>query len=319
MNVVRAVALCGSLVGFHARAQAQARDAEALIDAGLERRARREDEAALALFQEAHALSPTARSLAQVGLAEQALGRWIDAEAHLTPALDAADPWIERNRAALRGAVEAVRAHLASVEVSVNVPGASVRINGHDVGSHPLPRPVRVVAGTVALEVRAEGYLAIVRAAHVDAGGLARERFELVRLPAPVTVQSPAPPAVAPRVLAPVAPARAISPLRSPLMLGGGALLVVGGATAVALALTGGSLAREYDARCPDNPSPAPDCAALRQDAQGQLDAISLVIPVALGVAVAGAVLLTGAALSGTRPRPGLVRTVTARGFGVAW
>ena len=44
-----------------------------------------------------------------------------------------------------------------------------------------------------------------------------------------------------------------------------------------------------------------------------------LVIPVALGVAVAGAVLLTSAAFVGTRPRPGPVRVVSARGFGVAW
>src|SRR5262245_7061850 len=65
-------------------------EVEALIKSGVSLREQGKDEAALREFQRAHELSRAPRALAQIALAEQALGRWIDAEAHLEEALTAA-------------------------------------------------------------------------------------------------------------------------------------------------------------------------------------------------------------------------------------
>src|SRR5262249_17945372 len=62
------------------------------------------------------------------------------------------------------------RPHLGSLEVLGNPEGAEVVVDGRVVGKLPLPQPVRVNAGTVAVEVRAHGYLTIARSPAVAAG-----------------------------------------------------------------------------------------------------------------------------------------------------
>src|SRR5215471_3743382 len=81
---------------------AMAEDAEALVKRGVELRKKGHDREALAEFQKALAIRETPRVLAQIGLAEYALGLWLPAEEHLNGALHhPSDPWIQRNRAAL--------------------------------------------------------------------------------------------------------------------------------------------------------------------------------------------------------------------------
>src|SRR5687767_13732162 len=94
-------------------AAAHAQGPEALIKRGVELRRQGEDQAALREFQRAHALAPTPRAAAQIGLAEQALERWTDAEAHLNEALRARnDPWIRKNRAVLEESLRTVRGRI---------------------------------------------------------------------------------------------------------------------------------------------------------------------------------------------------------------
>ena len=64
------------------------RSAEEHLTRGVELRRQGQTEQALAEFQRAHAASPSGRTLAQMGLAEQALKRWADAEKHLAEALE---------------------------------------------------------------------------------------------------------------------------------------------------------------------------------------------------------------------------------------
>src|SRR5215831_5030123 len=81
---------------------APADDAEGLILRGIELREKRDDQAALQLFRRALEIAATGRARAQVALAEQALGRWPDAEADLAAALERADePWIAEKKALL--------------------------------------------------------------------------------------------------------------------------------------------------------------------------------------------------------------------------
>ncbi len=75
--------------------------AELLIRQGVELRKKGKNAAAVERFQQAYDLAHTARAAAQLGLCEQALERWVDADAHLAEALASSDPWIERQRTIL--------------------------------------------------------------------------------------------------------------------------------------------------------------------------------------------------------------------------
>ena len=164
-------------------AQSPIRDpaVQTLITQGVEFRNKGDDQAALTSFLKAYELSKEARVLAQIALAEQALGHWVDAEDHLIKALQAAeDPWIAKNRAVLEGALGEIQHHVGSLELSGGIPGAEVRLNGTLVGSFPLKGPIRTLAGSVALDVKADGYLPVIRTVIVPSGGLARESVTLV-------------------------------------------------------------------------------------------------------------------------------------------
>ena len=157
---------------------------EALIKHGIELREQHDDDGALAEFQRAYRLSRGARALAQMALAEQALGRWVDAETHLTQALRRTDDrWIGRNEKLLRQSLTSIQGHTGSLEITGAVAGADILINNERVGTFPMPA-VLVPAGSVALEIRAPGYLPLIRTVLIPARGLAREQVTLVAAPA---------------------------------------------------------------------------------------------------------------------------------------
>jgi PEGA domain len=161
---------------------AYAEDAEALVTRGLELRVQGKDDQALVLFKRADALAPSPRTRAQVALAEQALGIWVSAEAHLGAALAAKnDPWIEKNRAALSAALDVVKQHVGSLEVLGGAPGAEVIVDGAKLGVLPMAAPWRIEVGRRSLEIHAPGYHSASRATEIVAGRTTRETIELVR------------------------------------------------------------------------------------------------------------------------------------------
>ncbi len=132
---------------------------ETQILRGLDLRRAGKDIEALPYFQRAFDKAPTPRATAQLGLVEQALGRWPDAEGHLGRALEAkSDPWIKKNRAVLTQSLETVRSHIAQIDLAGTPVGASVLLNGRVAGTLPLAAPLRVGAGYVELELRAPGH-----------------------------------------------------------------------------------------------------------------------------------------------------------------
>jgi hypothetical protein len=152
-----------------------------LIDQGVALREQGRDEEALALFEQAYAQTNAARALAQIALAEQALGRFVEAEAHLADAISHdEDAFIRRNREALEGALAEIRGRVGDLSVVGGVPGAEVIIGGQAVGVLPLDAPVRVVAGSVAVEIRASGYERFIDTVQVRGGGSATVEAELV-------------------------------------------------------------------------------------------------------------------------------------------
>jgi tetratricopeptide (TPR) repeat protein len=162
-------------------AEAQPRRAD-LVEQGISLREQGRDAEALALFEQAYAESPTPRTLAQIALAEQALGRLVEAEAHLAEALAAEDAFIRRNRALLQQAVDEIRRGVGDLSVVGDVEGAEVVIDGQALGVLPLDAPLRVVAGSVRLLVRAAGYEPFETTVTVPGGGAASVSATLVPL-----------------------------------------------------------------------------------------------------------------------------------------
>jgi hypothetical protein len=179
---IAASILAWSLDVGHARADAP--EAEVLAAQGIELRREHKNAEALEVFRKAFALAPTPRIQAQVGLAEQAVGQWIEAENDISTALRAGqDPWIAKNRGALEQALGVVVDHLGWIEVQANVPGAEIWINGARVLRPVADAPIRVLSGTNVVEARAPGYLSAARTVFVLPNTRMRERVTLSPMP----------------------------------------------------------------------------------------------------------------------------------------
>jgi hypothetical protein len=173
-----------------ASTSAERAQADALIGEGIQLRREKRDADALQRFERAYALVPTARALAQIGLAELALSRFQAAEAHLKDALAKDDDWVRRNRRTLEGSMSAAGAYLGTVTVSSNLSGAEIWISGARAGTSPLP-PQRVLAGNVLVEVRSSRGQRVERALTVASRATHHVHVEIE--PAPPAVPSKTP------------------------------------------------------------------------------------------------------------------------------
>lgn len=189
-------ALAGALLMAQSAAHGQARCASQSTADGLEERGnalrlQQHDREALELFQQSLGLCHGARTLLRIGLAEGALGQWLEAERHVAEALSRRDdPWITAHRTEAEAQLQTIRRHIGSLELSGEGGPADLWVGNQRVAIWPMEHPLRVLAGTVVFSVRAPGYIPITRTAEVPPGGLARERVELVRQPAVATVAS---------------------------------------------------------------------------------------------------------------------------------
>jgi hypothetical protein len=191
---------------LHAFARADSGD-EAFIEKGVELRKEHRDAEALEQFRRADAIHPTARTKAQIALAEQAIGKWVEAERDLTEALASPDDrWIATRAAALRGSLEAIRQHLGTLVVRANVEGAELWLNGERLGALPMNR-VRAPSGTVHLEVRANGYDPALRNFDLEPGTIVTTEVALQHVPEP-----------APAVIVQAAPSTDVAPAAPPAM-----------------------------------------------------------------------------------------------------
>ncbi|MBK6534399.1 MAG: hypothetical protein IPF99_33995 [Deltaproteobacteria bacterium] len=126
---MRVLGVIAALVALTSTAEAQSPEVNALVHQGVELRRERRDREALEVFLRAWEVSHAPRVMAQIGFAELALGRWVDAEAHLVEAHSAAtDPWITEHRELLEEAMREVGRHMGSLDVRGNVAGAEVRV-----------------------------------------------------------------------------------------------------------------------------------------------------------------------------------------------
>ncbi len=202
----------------------EADDPETLIAQGVEFRKRREDRAALTAFERAWKLGGAPRALAQLALAEQALGLWREAFEHLELALNRIDDdWIASHHTTLELALGEIASRLGTVEISCDVDGAEVKVDGRSVGRTPLQHPLRLVAGQSIVQVVADGYFETARPVQVDAGNISRVSLSLtpIAVPAftataPVSVAPSPPPLEVSQQRDTLAPKAALTPLSEP-------------------------------------------------------------------------------------------------------
>lgn len=165
-------------------------EVERLIEEANKFRREGKDGKALPLMRKAYDLATTARTAAQLGLVEVALGYWLQAEQHLEEALSSPrDPWIHQNRAELERVLAGVRASIGEIEIVGQPVGAEVVVNGQTMGTLPLSKPVRVGDGPVRLEVKADGYRPSVQTLTMSKGAKQQVDVRLARafgaLPSP--------------------------------------------------------------------------------------------------------------------------------------
>ena len=93
VGAVRSCLAVGMVFAVQVCAQAQSNDVDAYIGEGIAARRRGDDDQALVLFAQAWELGHSPRARAQMGLAEQALGAFVESESCLVEALAAgSDP-----------------------------------------------------------------------------------------------------------------------------------------------------------------------------------------------------------------------------------
>lgn len=171
------------------------RSERALIEWGIGLRKADDDRGARSAFTQAWNIGGSPEALAQLALSEQALGLWLEAHEHLLTALEHAQhPWIIEHRPVLAAALTEIESRFGRLEVSCNVAGADVSMDGRRVGRTPLPAPFYLLAGRSVIQVSTEGYFDVTRQVEIDAGALSRLDVTLTPsgVPAP---SSDAPPA----------------------------------------------------------------------------------------------------------------------------
>ena len=191
--MMRAACLALAVV-LAAPAVVHAEDEATFIAEGIALRKQARDAEALAAFSRAYAVSRSPCARMHMALAEEALGRWVDAWVHLEEALSARQAaCVQRNLAMLESRQPILADHLGALEVQGGVAGAEVRLNDRVLGTLPMPRPAVVATGSGVLEVRAPGRPPVRRDVTIEARRLRREWIELAA--AVPTLGVPSPPA----------------------------------------------------------------------------------------------------------------------------
>ena len=163
-----AVAICVTVVLAGAEARAETvddllRQALAKRDQGAaeknDRAKRREQlEEALSMFERAHELEKSGRTVGLLGICDALLEKWEASEEHLLAALaDESDRWVAKNRPLLKRWLGDVQGHFGHLVVSGTPAGAAVWLNGKMRGTLPLPGPIRTGEGQAQLQVNAPG------------------------------------------------------------------------------------------------------------------------------------------------------------------
>ena len=160
-----------------------------------------DDAKAHGYFKRAYELSQTPRAAAQLGLVEQALSYFLDAQGHLAEALASDDAWVAQHRKVLDTSLTTVRGHLGQVAVHGAPTGTTVEVGGRTAVPLATGGVVWVNPGTTALVFTAPEHEPATKTANVAAGAAIDLDIELPAVARPVAgapaATEPAPTAAA--------------------------------------------------------------------------------------------------------------------------
>jgi hypothetical protein len=180
-----------------AQTQADKGRAVALLKEGARLLNQKDFAAALEKFREAHRLVPSPKIQYNIALAAEGLDRPAEAMRAYRGYLDAATNDDEKHQAHARARIAALRARVTFLDVTADLPGATVLVDGVDEGRLPLPRALVVNPGPHQVVVQPQGgEPPWVRAIRGEAGGTVALQGQLSAL-APPRI-TPAPPSAAP-------------------------------------------------------------------------------------------------------------------------
>jgi hypothetical protein len=151
-------------------AEAQ-REASERFHRGLERFNSGDNAGALAEFQLAYKIAPNVLVLYNLGLVYAQMGHAVEATDRLDAVLAEPAGRLSAERLAIaRRTRDEQAARIAELTVTTSVDGATVSVDGVEVGTTPLPKPIRVTSGEHVVGALAPGFapktIAVIIASH---------------------------------------------------------------------------------------------------------------------------------------------------------
>jgi len=151
--------------------------------------------AALEQFRSAYERSPHFAVLYNIGQAQMALGRPLEAIEALSKYLrDGADQVPLSRREQVQAQIALLESRVAELTVTTDRPGALVSVDGREVGKTPLYQPIRTAAGTHTVSIAMDGITPIVRKVDLREGDRQALAFVVPVgvVPQPAATASPA-------------------------------------------------------------------------------------------------------------------------------
>ncbi len=147
---------------------------------GLELYAQREYGRALVEFERAYTLVPSPKLLFALGQTHSGLEQYADAFQVLRAYLDRVGTSVPpERRAQVHRQLEALRARVGELDVTVDVSGATITLDGETAGTSPLSRPMIVDVGRHRVIATLRGHTPGASRVSVVAGQLTQLRFDL--------------------------------------------------------------------------------------------------------------------------------------------
>lgn len=121
-------------------------------------------EAARIEFERAFSIAPSYRILYNIGLAYRSLNNYVDALNAFEHYLQEGGSEIPKDRRdSVEKEIAELRPRIARVNVTTNVPGAEISVDGVVVGKAPLAKPLAVNPGLRKITAGASGYLPVTK------------------------------------------------------------------------------------------------------------------------------------------------------------
>jgi hypothetical protein len=155
-------------------------------------------EASRIAFAQAYALEPIPALLINLGHAELKTARYVEGARHIAQALREAEIGLGERRAAER-ALESAEVHVARLKVAVNIDGASIRVDGQDIGSSPIIYVWHLEPGEHRIRGSKEGFESDEQVVGISKGQMKVVELRLAPVPkgTPITLNDTPPPAPA--------------------------------------------------------------------------------------------------------------------------